>query len=174
MEVYTMFEQYFNDLAGINKSKNELMNEVIKNISEEEWNKEFNGFYKSINELCSHIYIADYNWLNWLKGFESLNHFAIVSSDYFQSRYKFKEIIFKNIDEYISLRIEMDNNLIKFVNGLEEKFLNKILKLPDGKENYNECKIDNLVMHIFYHSMHHRGMIALYLDILGKNNDFGG
>jgi hypothetical protein len=34
MEVYAMFEQYFKELARINKSKNELMNEVIKNISE--------------------------------------------------------------------------------------------------------------------------------------------
>ena len=31
-----------------------------------------------------------------------------------------------------------------------------------------------LVAHMFNHQTHHRGQISLYLDILGKKNDFSG
>ena len=51
-----MINEYLKELAMENKSKNILMNNVIKTLSEDEWNKEFNGFYKSIHELYSHIY----------------------------------------------------------------------------------------------------------------------
>jgi len=169
-----MINEYLKELAMENKSKNILMNNVIKTLSEDEWNKEFNGFYKSIHELCSHIYIADYDWINWLKRFEPLNNFEIVNSDFFVSKYKFKENIFNNINEYLIIRTEYDDVLIEFVDELKENFLNKILKLPNSNGNLNECKIENLVIHIFHHSMHHKGMIALYLDMLGKDNDFGG
>jgi len=169
-----MVNEYLKNLAMENKSKNELMNEVIENLSEEEWNKEFNGFYKSIQELCSHIYISDYDWMNWIKGFELLDNFEIVSNDYFGSKYKLKKNIFKNIKEYLIIRKEFDDKLIEFVNELKEISLNKILKLPNSNGNFIECKIENLVIHIFHHSMHHKGMIALYLDMLGKNNNFGG
>jgi len=42
------------EYAEKNKSTNELMNNIIKNISEEEWKKEFNGYYESIYELYTH------------------------------------------------------------------------------------------------------------------------
>ena len=29
-----------------------------------------------------------------------------------------------------------------------------------------------LVMHVFNHETHHRGQVSLYLDLLGKQNDF--
>jgi uncharacterized damage-inducible protein DinB len=57
-----MTECSFKLFANYNKVTNELMNNIIMEITEEEWNKEFNGFFKSIHELCSHIYICDFNW----------------------------------------------------------------------------------------------------------------
>lgn len=42
--------------ARYNKKVNTQMNDIIKTISEKEWNKEFSSFWKSIHSLCSHIF----------------------------------------------------------------------------------------------------------------------
>jgi uncharacterized damage-inducible protein DinB len=53
--------------ANYNKRANAQMNEIIRTISEDELDKQFYGYYKSIHELCSHIFIADYGWINRFK-----------------------------------------------------------------------------------------------------------
>jgi hypothetical protein len=60
---------------------------------------------------------------------------------FFVLKYKFKENIFNNINEYLIIRTEYDDILIKFVDELKENFLNKILKLPNSNGNLNEFKI---------------------------------
>jgi uncharacterized damage-inducible protein DinB len=37
-----------------------------------------------------------------------------------------------------------------------------------------EKDFGGLVLHVFNHQTHHRGQMSLYLDILGKKNDFSG
>jgi uncharacterized damage-inducible protein DinB len=55
-----MKKKYFELLAKYNRETNGEMNDIIKTLSEEEWNKEFTGFYKSVHKLCSHLFIGDY------------------------------------------------------------------------------------------------------------------
>jgi len=50
--------------ARNNKRVNGLMNNIIETLSEEEWDKQFPSYWKSIHELCLHIFTADYDWLN--------------------------------------------------------------------------------------------------------------
>jgi hypothetical protein len=45
---FSMVGYEFKKYAEKNKLTNELMNNIIENISEEEWKKDFNGYYKSI------------------------------------------------------------------------------------------------------------------------------
>jgi uncharacterized damage-inducible protein DinB len=127
-----MFELNFKILANYNKITNEYMNNYIKNISEDQWNKNFNGYFKSIHELCSHIYICDFNWL---KRFKMLRLFEILNNEYFNKNYEFSEIIFKNIQEYILLRNELDQIIIDFINELNKNDLENILKFTDSKGN---------------------------------------
>jgi uncharacterized damage-inducible protein DinB len=95
-----MMEQYnFSILAKYNKEANEKMNNIIKTLSEEEWNKIFNGYFKSIHELCSHIYIADYNWLN---RFKKLRTFDSLDQSYLNKKYSLQETLFGMTNEYIS------------------------------------------------------------------------
>jgi len=147
------------------------MNNILKNISEEEWNKKFNGFFQSIHELCSHIYICDFNWL---KRFGLLRHFDILTKNLFNIDYKFTETIFNSIDEYILMRGELDNILIEFIDELKEDDLRKILKFTDSEGKIIERRMENLIIHVFNHGAHHRGMISLYLEMLGIENDFSG
>jgi uncharacterized damage-inducible protein DinB len=57
-----MEKEIFELLGNYNKSSNIQMNNVIKGITDEEWNKAFPSFWKSIHELCSHIFFGDYGW----------------------------------------------------------------------------------------------------------------
>ena len=159
----------FKILANYNKITNELMNNIIKEMPEEEWNKIFSGYFKTIHELCSHIYICDFNWL---KRFKLLRNFAIHDKSIFEKNYNFSEIIFNNINEYILMRKELDEILIEFVNELKEDDFDKILKFTDSKGIKNERKMEPLVTHVFNHQAHHRGMISLYMEMLGIENDY--
>jgi len=158
-------------MANYNKVTNDLMNNLIKDISEEQWNKEFNGYFKSIHELCSHIYICDFNWL---KRFKMLQNFNVLNNSIFEKNYVFNETIFENIDEYIILRNKMDQIIIDFINELTENDLEKILKFTDSKEAKFERKMESLIIHVFTHQTHHRGMISLYLELLGIENGYSG
>jgi uncharacterized damage-inducible protein DinB len=161
------------EYAKKNKSTNESMNNIIEKITEEEWEKEFTGYYKSIYELCSHIYSVDFNWF---KRFMQACDFDVLNKDFFGMDFIperiFTKAIFKNINEYILMRKELDDIIIEFTNQLAEADLEKIMKISDSDGNLFELKLGPTIFYLFNHEVHHRGMISLYLDMLGKENDF--
>ena len=159
----------FNLLAKYNIITNELMNRIIKKMSERQWNKEFNGYFKSIHELCSHIYIVDFNWL---KRFKKLRSFKILDNQIFEGDYKFTEIIFDNINEYTLKRSELDNIIADFIMELKDEDLNAYLRFINSKGIEMERKMNSLIAHVFNHETHHRGMISVYLEMLGIENSY--
>ena len=166
-----MFKCNIKVLGNYNKTTNNLMNDIIKKMPEEEWDKNFNGYFKSIHELCSHIYICDFNWL---KRFKLLRKFDILNNKLFEQNYEFSETIFKNISEYLLKRKELDEIIIEFLNELKEEDLNSILKFTDSKGVKIERKMESLIYHVFIHQAHHRGMISLYMEMLGIENGYSG
>ncbi len=166
-----MSEYGFNVSAKYNKITNDLMNNIIKGMSEEDWDKQFNGFFKSIHELCSHIYICDFNWL---KRFKLLRNFDTLNKSTFEKKYGFSEVIFKNINEYITMRKELDEIIIEFINELKEDDLEKTLKFTDSEGSKLERRMEALIIHVFSHQIHHRGMISIYMEMLGIENSYSG
>jgi len=156
--------------AKYNKTVNQKMNEIIKALSKEEWNKDLGGFFKSVRGLCSHLYICDFNWL---KRFSNLRNFSVFKETLFaREPYSFKEILFADMDEYLTSRPLLDERIIAFINDVDEKDLSLQLKYSDSEGNTYERNFGGLVMHSFNHDTHHRGMISLYLEMLGRENDF--
>ena len=107
-----MDKNMFEHLSKYNKEVNKKMNEIIKNLSDEEWDKQFSGYFKSIHELCSHIFIADYKMF---KRFRQTYIQENIGDIYFDKEHTYKEILFKNINEYITKRVELDNIIIRLV-----------------------------------------------------------
>ena len=156
--------------AKYNKTVNQKMNEVIKTLSKEEWDKDMGGFFKSVRGLCSHLYICDFNWL---KRFSHLREFDVFKEAFFtREPYSFKEILFADIDEYLTSRPLLDERIIGFVNEVNEKDLSSILNYADSEGNTYERNFGGLIMHSLNHDTHHRGMISLFLEMLGRENDF--
>jgi len=156
-------------LAKYSRKTNDLMNSYIRKITDDEWNRNFSGFFKSIHELCSHIYICDFNWL---KRFKNLRSFNTLSGEFFSKNYSFSETIFADKDEYILMRDGLDNIIMEFTGEINDNDLEKTLTFTDSKGNINNRKMESLMTHVFNHQTHHRGMISLYLEMTGIENSF--
>ena len=156
--------------AKYNKVVNEKMDAIIKTLSPEEWDKNLGGYFKSVRELCSHLYICDFNWL---KRFSTLRDFAVFKEAFFNREpYPFSEVLFENMGEYLAKRPPLDEKISAFTNELNNEDLNVLLKYTDSRGTSHEKIFGGLVMQSFNHDTHHRGMISVYLEILGRENDF--
>ena len=164
-----MNKKIFELFARYNKKVNEKMNEIIRSLSEEEWDKSFPGYYKSIHGLCSHIFGADNRWL---KRFKTIREFKSLRDKRFDSEYGFNELFFKNITEYLTERTELDTIMVNFVNELKEEDLGKMFTWANNQGIELTRTLGTTLAHVFNHETSHRGMISLYLESLGKENDF--
>ena len=157
-------------LAKYNKTANEKMDAVIRTLSAEEWDKPLGGYFKSVRGCCSHIYICDFNYL---KRFSNLRDFTVFIDPFFsRDPYPFSEALFPDMKDYLAKRPELDAKLTAFAGELRNEDLSQILKYTDPKGNRIERNFGGLIMHNFNHDTHHRGAISLYLELLGKDNDF--
>jgi uncharacterized damage-inducible protein DinB len=159
----------FEHLAKYNREVNQQMNKILKTLSEEEWDKQFSGYFKSIHELCSHIFIADYRMF---KGFRAACTIRNIDDTYFDKEYTYKDTLFNGINEYITNRTKFDNIIIDFVKEIIPDNLNNDMKHTTSNGITICKKLELFLMTIFNHQTHHRGMISLYLEMLGKENDY--
>jgi uncharacterized damage-inducible protein DinB len=182
-----MLKEYFELLVNYNKEANNSLSNIIMNFTEDQWKRQFSGYYKSIHEICSHIYFWD---LIHLKRFRLLRDFVSltdknIGKDFSNNLNEYLKLknelnkIFLNINEHINLRNNLDNIIANFINELTEIDIDAVLKFktPEGKfepENglFFEKKMSGLLIHYFDHGTHHRGMISVYLDMIGIENDF--
>lgn len=164
-----MDKEIFEAYADYNKRANIQMNDIIKNLTPEEWDRQFSSFWKSIHELCSHIFVGDYMWLN---RFRSFVHVQSLSPAYFGKTYEWGETIFENKDAYLTARKELDAIIINFVHELPNEELHKKMVWKNREGKTIENKLGIYLMHVFNHETHHRAHISMYLDMLGKENDF--
>jgi uncharacterized damage-inducible protein DinB len=166
-----MEKDYFELLAAYNKETNKTMNSIIKTLSDEEWNKKFSGFFASIHILCSHLFMSDYAGINRLR---PLGTYKSLTAEYFSKTFNAQETLFSSIDEYIQKRAELDAIIVNFTGEITKDDLEKTVKFVNYKGVTFEKRMGVLLIHSFNHDTHHRGMISLYLENLGKENDFSG
>jgi uncharacterized damage-inducible protein DinB len=156
-------------LAKYNAHVNNAMFSYISKLSDEEWKKEFPGFYKSVKQLCNHIYIADFNWL---KRFGLVRQFKYLENPILKSELTPASEAFVSIDDYNIKRKELDLLINEFVSELTQEDLKKVITYKNLKGEPQTRNAGGSAMHIFNHGTHHRGMISLYLELLGHSNDF--
>jgi uncharacterized damage-inducible protein DinB len=156
-------------LAVYNEHVNGKMNELISRIDETQWGHRFNAFFASIHATCNHIYIADFNWL---KRFGKLRDFAYIKDELFLNELDFSTDAFGAQKEYLSKREYLDKSIRAFVNEVTPADLASALTYTDSRGTENSRNFGGLVLHMFNHQTHHRGMISVYLEMLGVENDY--
>ncbi len=156
-------------LADYNEKTNNEMNRFISQIDEIQWNHNFKAFYPNIFKLCNHIYIADFNWL---KRFSKLRGFRYINDPLFLSEIDYAMDAFETQKEYLSQREFLDKLIISFVTEITESDLEHNLKYTDLRGTEHNRNFGGLVLSMFNHETHHRGMISIYLEMLGIENDY--
>jgi uncharacterized damage-inducible protein DinB len=166
-------------LAAYNQAANRKMNESIKTLSAPEWEKNLGGYFPSIRSLCSHTYYWD---LTWFGRFARGGGFRAAMNPLLSRDYSGGDLFFPVAGDYLAGRDTLDELLISFMDELNDGDLTRILPLgagkqdgkQDGKQNRKQDgkSYGSLMLHVFNHQTHHRGMISLYLELLGRANDF--
>jgi len=165
-----MDKDTFIQYSNYNKRVNEKMNTIIKTLSREKWDKDLGGYFNSVRGLCSHLYICDFNWL---KRFSKLRDYIVFREECFNREpYSFSEVLFDDMVEYLSKRPLLDEKIISFTKELSDADINSSLKYTDSHGTNYDRNFGGLVMQSLNHGTHHRGMISLYLELLGIDNDF--
>ena len=152
-----------------NKETNTKMNEAIKLLTQEEWDKQFPAYFKSVHELCSHIFGGDHRWL---RRFKTIREFKSLGSARFDIEYDFGKLFFNSIDDYLAERKELDAIIMDFMKELSDDDFGKKLKWVTYKGIECSHTFKTSLLHLFNHQTHHRGMISQCLEFLGKENDF--
>jgi uncharacterized damage-inducible protein DinB len=158
-------------LALYNKAANHKMGDIIRTLRDAQWNREFGGYFSTIKQLCSHMYISDYNWL---KRFGRFREFHCIKDPLFDRDLTYGSQPFVDVPMYLSKREELDDKLIMLMDELTEGDLERSISFTNMKGETVKKNVGGSVLHIFNHQTHHRGMISVYLDMLEKKNDFSG
>jgi uncharacterized damage-inducible protein DinB len=161
-DIITLFTQY-------NKSVNEKMNVIIHTLNPEEWEKSLGGFFPSVRSLCSHLYICDFNWL---KRFKNLRPFTTLNEPFFAPEYSFRETLFQDKNEYLSKRPDLDNRMLAFTAEITDADMESTVMYTDSQGVTHERNFGGCLLQYLNHETHHRGMISVYLEMLGRENEF--
>lgn len=159
--------------ANYNKVVNERMIEILKKLSEEDFNKDLGLYYKSIKGVFEHYLATD--------GFVYANIFAKYSnksldtshiSNFINPDWSIKEEISKDRNKLFEARNKLDSFIVLLVENISD--FSKIEVLKFSEEAKFQKPIYNFIISLLTHNIHHRGQIAAALDILGVENDFPG
>ena len=158
-------------LAKYNQVANQKMNGVIRTLSSAQWEQEFTGYFKTIKQLCGHIYISDYSWM---KRFDKFRDFQFSKGPFFDQTLNYGSHPFDDLAGYLSKREELDKKMVLFADELAESELEMTISFANMKEETVGKNVGGSILHLFNHQTHHRGMISVYLDMMGFENDFSG
>ncbi|MHB8132499.1 MAG: DinB family protein [Mobilitalea sp.] len=156
-------------LAKYNEVTNIQMNSYIKSLSEEDWVRKFGGYFSSIRSLCNHLCTGDFIWL---KRLSQLRQFDYIKEDFFLREIRFGTHAFETKEEYLELRKKIDEFYKKFAEEVREDDCRHTLMYKDSHGDEHIQDFGLVVLHVFNHQTHHRGMVSLYLEEMKIENDY--
>jgi uncharacterized damage-inducible protein DinB len=66
----------------------------------------------------------------------------------------------------------LDDIIVNFINELSTEDLKSKVNWTNSQGNKFVKSLEIFLMHIFNHETHHRAMISLYLEMVGKENNY--
>ncbi len=156
-------------LAEYHRKASGEMNRLIERLTPEQWEQRFGGYYPTIRVLCNHLYISDFTWL---KRFGGLREFAYRKDGLFDAELALTSNAFAGQSEYLDKRGVLDAKVAAFAAEVSEDDLAALLTYANFRGVEQRRNFGGLLLHMFNHGTHHRGMISVYLDTLGIENDY--
>jgi uncharacterized damage-inducible protein DinB len=78
------------------------------------------------------------------------------------------------MSDYADKRNVLDRVLLRLSEELTEDDMDKRLIFTNAKGETHDRPVGGCLLHLFNHQTHHRAMVSLYLEFLGKANDYSG
>ncbi len=150
-----MIKNYFQQLADYNRWANKKLYDGVANLSKDEFEQDLGVFFNSIKGTLNHLLVGDILW------FERLQKQTPPG-------YKLDDSLYEDFDSLWSARQKKDEEIIAFVNTLNEDHIGEMLhyKTAAGKEMATETHM--ALGTVFNHHTHHRGQVTACLSRLGK------
>lgn len=155
--------------ASYNEHANREMGRILAALDDMDWDRGLGGFYPSIRALCSHLFVTD---LAWVKRISTLRWFQFGQNALLARTPTWGELLFPTLASYVPDREALDGVLTQVAEQVSAEDLTKRLRYKDWRGVDQDRNVGGLLLHMFNHQTHHRGMISLYLDMLGRQNDF--
>ena len=145
---------HFVMMASYNAWANARLFRMAGALADELYRKEVGAFFKSLNGTLNHILVADRIWMRRLTG----------SGDHPD---KLNAIVFDDLSSLHAARVELDNRIVGFVQGLAEPAFEEVLEYRMLNGAPQRQRRREILAHLFNHQTHHRGQAHAILTVLG-------
>ncbi|MFX1524367.1 MAG: DinB family protein [Promethearchaeota archaeon] len=162
----------FVTLAKYNAMANKDAVKVLEGLESSKLTEDLGSYFGSILGLLNHQLASDIGWLKMLgENVSELDFILPLLEEFEIERLPPKEIHWKTLSEYNSVRIKVDEVLERMVTTLSpEQYLTEFT-IEGRRGKFTTIVWRNLLL-LFNHHIHHRGGVSLLLDQLGTENNF--
>ncbi len=154
---------------GVN---NKVM-DILEKLPDEQLNRDMHAFFKSLLDTFVHMTTADLNWFFRLKPLfpgSALSGSALLESTLDDVRASVK----RDGRKIFPLRRAADQLFVDFTQGLTDEDCNRVIAYQGRTGEPQSNNLGHILLHLFTHQTHHRGVISAMLDMQGVDNDYSG
>ena len=158
--------------AKYNSTTNKDIIKILKRMEPDQLIKDFGSYFGSILGILNHQLVADILWLQgYGKNISSLDFILPIIDKFHIERKPPKELQWSNLEDYKSVRVEIDKLIELVIKTLSLSQYTLLLKMEDHRGSI-EFVTWRYLLHLFNHHTHHRGGVAVLLDQLKVKNEF--
>ena len=158
--------------AKYNSTTNKDIIKILKRMEPDQLIKDLGSYFGSILGILNHQLVADILWLQgYGKNISSLDFILPIIDKFHIERKPPKELQWSNLEDYKSVRIEIDKLIELVIETLSPSQYTSLLKMEDHRGSI-EFVTWRYLLHLFNHHTHHRGGVAVLLDQLKVKNEF--
>ena len=158
--------------AKYNSTTTKDIIKILKRMEPDQLIKDLGSYFGSILGILNHQLVADILWLRgYGKNIPSLDFVLPIIEKFHIERKPPKELQWSNLEEYKSVRVEIDKLMERVIETLSPSQYTSLLKMEDHRGSI-EFVTWRYLLHLFNHHTHHRGGVAVLLDQLKVKNEF--
>jgi uncharacterized damage-inducible protein DinB len=145
---------------------------VLEGVESSKLTEDLGSYYGSILGLLDHLLASDISWLKMLgRNISELDFILPLIEEFKIERLTPKELHWKTLSEYNSIRVKVDEIIERMVTTLSPEQYLEEFTMKGRRGEFTTIVWRNLLL-LFNHHIHHRGGLAVLLDQLDVQNNF--
>lgn len=149
-----MDQKYFQTLARYNRWANKKLYDVVETLSVEEFEKDSQAYFGSIQGTLNHILFGDWAW-------------SLRLQDKNSSHLEMDKIYHPEFSKLKAARLEADEEFIRLIAGMNDEKIRSNVTYRNIKGIEYTTPRHLVLAHVFNHSTHHRGQVHCLLTQAG-------